>query len=83
MTDERWICVTAEGEASVAPDVAVVSFAVSGSDKQLATVRDDALRPSKARPVVPKPQRTVFCAVDGTPLDGKPAPVAIGPASPH
>ena len=46
MTDERWICVTAEGEASVAPDVAVVSFAVSGSDKQLTAARDDVNRRS-------------------------------------
>ena len=48
MTDERWICVAAEGEASVAPDVAVVSFAVSGSDKQLAAARDDVNRRSSA-----------------------------------
>ena len=33
MTRKRWICVVAEGEASVAPDLAIVSFAVSGSGK--------------------------------------------------
>lgn len=41
MTEKRWICVTAMGEASVAPDLAIVSFAVSGSGKQLAPTRDD------------------------------------------
>ena len=41
MTDKRWISVTATGEATVAPDLAVVSFAVSGSGKQLASTRDD------------------------------------------
>ena len=41
MTDKRWISVVATGEASVAPDLAVVSFAVSGSGKQLAPTRDD------------------------------------------
>jgi uncharacterized protein len=41
MPDERWISVVATGEASVAPDLAVVSFAVSGSGKQLAPTRDD------------------------------------------
>ena len=41
MPDERWISVVATGEASVAPDVAVVSFAVSGSGKELAPTRDD------------------------------------------
>lgn len=39
--DPRWISVTAEGEASVAPDVALVSFAVSGNGKELAATRDD------------------------------------------
>jgi uncharacterized protein YggE len=39
--DARWISVTAEGEASVAPDVALVSFAVSGSGKELGATRDD------------------------------------------
>jgi uncharacterized protein len=37
----RWISVTAMGEASVAPDLAVVSFAVSGSGKELSPTRDD------------------------------------------
>jgi len=39
--EERWISVVATGEASVAPDLAIVSFAVSGSGKELATTRDD------------------------------------------
>lgn len=39
--DPRWISVTAEGEASVAPDVALVSFAVSGNGNELAATRDD------------------------------------------
>ena len=38
---KRWISVVASGEASVAPDLAIVSFAVSGSGKQLAPTRDD------------------------------------------
>lgn len=38
---ERSISVVATGEASVAPDLALVSFAVSGSGKQLAPTRDD------------------------------------------
>jgi uncharacterized protein YggE len=37
----RWISVTAEGEATVAPDLAIVSFAVTGSGKELAPTRDD------------------------------------------
>ena len=41
MTEKRWISVTATGEATAAPDLAVVSFAVSGSGKQLASTRDD------------------------------------------
>ena len=41
MTDKRWISVVAEGEAPVAPDMAVVSFAVSGDGKELAAARDD------------------------------------------
>jgi uncharacterized protein len=41
MTEERWISVVASGEASVAPDLAVVSFAVTGSGKELAPTRDD------------------------------------------
>lgn len=51
MTDfdeARWISVVASGEASVAPDLAVVSFAVSGSGKQLAPTRDDVNRRSSA-----------------------------------
>ena len=31
--NERWISVVATGEASVAPDLAIVSFAVTGSGK--------------------------------------------------
>lgn len=38
---QRWISVTAEGEASVTPDMAVVSFAVSGDGKELDQTRDD------------------------------------------
>ena len=41
MADERWISVSAEGEASVAPDLAVVSFAVSGTGKELAPTRNE------------------------------------------
>jgi len=41
MTEERWISVVANGESSVAPDLAIVSFAVTGSGKQLAATRDD------------------------------------------
>ena len=41
MTEKRWISVVAEGEAPVAPDMAVVSFAVSGDGKELAAARDD------------------------------------------
>ena len=37
----RWISVVAEGEAAVSPDMAVVSFAVSGDGKELAPTRDD------------------------------------------
>ncbi|HEX7195255.1 MAG TPA: SIMPL domain-containing protein [Candidatus Limnocylindria bacterium] len=37
----RWISVSAEGEASVAPDLAVVSLSVSGSGRELAATRDD------------------------------------------
>lgn len=37
----HWISVTAEGEASVAPDLAVVSFAVSGDGTELAATRDE------------------------------------------
>lgn len=41
MSDERWIAVGAEGEASVAPDMAVVSLSVSGKAKELGPARDD------------------------------------------
>jgi len=41
MPDDRWISVVATGEASVAPDLAIVSLAVTGSGKQLAATRDD------------------------------------------
>ena len=36
---ERWICVSASGEALVAPDLALVRFAVSDSGKDLGAVR--------------------------------------------
>ena len=39
--ERRWISVTADGEATVAPDMAVVSLSVSGTGKQLAATRDD------------------------------------------
>lgn len=39
--DRRLISVTGQGEASVPPDLALVSFAVSGMDKDLAPTRDD------------------------------------------
>ena len=48
MTEERWISVVASGEATVAPDLAVVSFAVSGSGKQLAPTRDDVNKRSSS-----------------------------------
>ena len=41
MTEGRWISVVATGDATVAPDLAIVSFAVSGSGKDLASTRDD------------------------------------------
>jgi uncharacterized protein len=41
VAEERWISVSAEGEASVAPDLAVVSLAVTGSGAELAATRDD------------------------------------------
>lgn len=47
-TDERWIRVSAVGEASVAPDLALVSFAVSGSGRELAATRDDVNARSSA-----------------------------------
>jgi uncharacterized protein len=37
----RWISVTAEGETTVSPDLALVSFAVTGSGKELGPTRDD------------------------------------------
>jgi uncharacterized protein YggE len=46
--NERWISVVATGEASVTPDVAIVSFAVSGSGKQLAETRDDVNKRSSS-----------------------------------
>ena len=48
MTEERWISVVADGEASVAPDMALVSFAVSGDGKDLKPIRDDVNRRSSA-----------------------------------
>jgi uncharacterized protein YggE len=39
----RAISVTAEGEASVAPDLAIVSLAVTGQGKDLAPTRDDVV----------------------------------------
>lgn len=45
MSDEaRWICVSGQGEASVAPDLAVASFTISGDAKKLAPARDDVNR---------------------------------------
>ena len=38
---KRWISVTGEGEATVAPDMAVVTMAVSAKGKDLAATRDD------------------------------------------
>jgi uncharacterized protein len=46
MEDRRWINVTATGEATVTPDVAVVSFAVAGTGNDLAVTRDDVNRRS-------------------------------------
>ena len=48
MSDERSISVTAEGEASVSPDLAIVSFAVSGDGSDLAATRDDVNARSSA-----------------------------------
>jgi len=48
MTEERWISVVADGEASVAPDMAVASFAVTGDGKELGSTRDDVNRRSSA-----------------------------------
>jgi uncharacterized protein len=48
MTEDRWISVVGSGEATVVPDLAVVSFAVSGSGKQLAPTRDDVNKRSSS-----------------------------------
>lgn len=48
MTEERRISVIAEGEATVAPDLAVVSFAVSGEGRELAPTRDEVNRRASA-----------------------------------
>ena len=48
MSEKHWISVVAQGEASVAPDMAVVSFAVTGDGKELAATRDDVNRRSSA-----------------------------------
>lgn len=48
MSTEEWIIVNAEGEASVAPDLAVVSFTVSGEGQALAATRDEVNRRSSA-----------------------------------
>lgn len=39
--DGRWISVSGQGEASVTPDLAIVTFAVSGDGKDLGPTRDD------------------------------------------
>jgi uncharacterized protein len=46
--DERWISVTADGEASLAPDLALVAFAVTGNGRELGPTRDDVNRRSAA-----------------------------------
>jgi uncharacterized protein YggE len=46
--DRRVISVTALGEATVAPDLAIVSFAVTGDGKELAPTRDDVNKRSAA-----------------------------------
>jgi uncharacterized protein len=46
--DRRGISVSAQGEASVTPDLAIVTFAVSGDGKELAPTRDDVNRRSSA-----------------------------------
>jgi hypothetical protein len=50
MKDEarRGISVSAEGEATVAPDLALVTFAVSGQGKELAPTRDEVTARSSA-----------------------------------
>jgi len=44
----RWISVTAAGEATIAPDVAVASFAVSGNGTDLGPLRNDVNSRSSA-----------------------------------
>lgn len=44
----RWISITAQGEATVAPDLALVSFAVTGSGKELGPTREDVNTRSSA-----------------------------------
>lgn len=46
--DRRTISVIAQGEGSVAPDLAIVTFAVSGEGKDLAPTREDVNRRSSA-----------------------------------
>jgi uncharacterized protein len=46
--EERWISVVAEGEATVTPDMAVVSLAVSGDGRELPSTRDDVIARSSA-----------------------------------
>ncbi|HEX7172529.1 MAG TPA: SIMPL domain-containing protein [Candidatus Limnocylindria bacterium] len=46
--DRRLISVTGQGEASLAPDLAVVSFAVTSMDRELAPTRDDVSARSSA-----------------------------------
>lgn len=41
MAGKRWISVSGDGEATVAPDMAVVTMAVSAKGKELASTRDD------------------------------------------
>lgn len=48
MTDERWISVTAEGEATIAPDLAVVSLSVTGNGRELEPTRQDVLTRSSS-----------------------------------
>ena len=46
--DGRWISVSGQGEASVTPDLAIVTFAVSGDGKDLGPTRDDVNERSTA-----------------------------------
>jgi uncharacterized protein YggE len=46
--ERRWISVSAQGEATVAPDMAIVSFAVTGDGKRLGPTRDDVNARSSA-----------------------------------